>query len=181
MFTKRLSFLAPLLLALGCAFCAACSPGARQSETAGNDSTAAAKPAPLPQDGKGTARLIPNAPIVVNTHGTWKIVFTVGREGISAGGGIAVHISPYRGTIRFVPSAAAVTIPDGYAFTPSDKGVCKVQCTITQPGLYYITAEDKESGFTRVSNPVQCTDKPRDYNPNWKLSTDNRKLSTVRR
>ena len=311
MFTKRLSFLAPLLVALGCAFCTACSSGASQSETAGNDSTAAAKPAPSLQDGKGTARLIPNAPIVVNTHGTWKIVYTVGREGISAGGGIAVHISPYwgwtppqnsnqdypgyttvstsnkkavldtvigsphyvvvrtkevpltvkdsitvtygdtaggkhplgsarcdtyaeegedffikvdgdgdghfyaiadhpritilpaaaadlvvtapslvqtgnpfsvaiaavdpydnmaqsyRGTIRFVPSAAAVTIRDGYRFTPSDKGVYKVQCTITQPGLYYITAEDNESGFTRVSNPIQCTDKPRDYNLYW--------------
>ncbi len=80
MFTKRLSFLASLLVALGCAFCTACSSGASQSETVGNDSTAAAKPAPSLQDGKGTARLIPNAPIVVNTHGTWKIVFTVGSR-----------------------------------------------------------------------------------------------------
>ena len=97
MFTKRLSFLAALLVALGCAFCTACSSEVSQSETVGNDSTAAAKPAPSLQDGKGTARLIPNAPIVVNTHGTWKIVFTVGSEGISAGGGIAVHISPLLG------------------------------------------------------------------------------------
>jgi len=97
MFTKRLSFLTPLLLALGCALCTASSAEASQGETVGNGSTAAANPTPSLQDGKGTARLIPNAPIVVNTPGTWKIVYTVGREGIGAGGGIAVHISPYWG------------------------------------------------------------------------------------
>jgi hypothetical protein len=311
MFTKRLSFLTPLLVALGCALSTACSSEVSQSETAGNDSTAAASPTPSLQDGKGTARLIPKAPIVVNTHGTWKIVYTVGREGISVGGGIAVHISPYwgwtppqnrnrdypgyttvstsnekatldivigdlhyivvrtrgvpltdkqtitvtygdsaegkhplgrarcdtyaeegedffikvdgdgdghfyaiadhpritilpasatdlvvtapslvqagnpfsvaiaavdpynnmaqsyRGTVRLVPSASAVTIQEDYRFTPSDRGAHRIQCTITQPGLYYVTAEDKKSGFTRVSNPIQATDKPLDYNLYW--------------
>jgi hypothetical protein len=73
----------------------------------------------------------------------------------------------YRGTIRFIPSAAAVTIQQDYPFTPSDRGVHKVQCTITQPGLYYIRAEDNKSGFTRASNPIRCTDTPRDYSLYW--------------
>jgi len=49
------------------------------------------------KDGKGTAVVIPSDDVVVNTYGTWKIVYTVGKEGIDGGGGIAVHISPFWG------------------------------------------------------------------------------------
>ena len=311
MFTKRLIFVTSLLVALSCAFCAACSSEVNKSTTVEADSPATANPTPSPQDGKGTARLIPNTPVVVNTQGTWKIVYTVGEEGITAGGGIAVHISPYwgwtppqnrnrdypgyttvstsnkkvtldtvtgspnyvvvrtqgipltsgdtitviygdtaggkhplgsarcdsyaeegedffikvdgdgdghfygiaehpritilpapaadlvvtapsivqagkpfsmaiaavdhsdnraqsyTGTIRFVPSAKAVTVQDVYPFTPSDGGAHKVRCTITQPGLYHITAEDQKSGFKKASNPITCTDTPRKYNLYW--------------
>ena len=41
-------------------------------------------------DGKGTATVVPGDDVVVNTFGTWNIVYTVGREGIAAGGGIVV-------------------------------------------------------------------------------------------
>lgn len=52
---------------------------------------------PSPKDGKGEAAVLPNDDVVVNSYGTWKIVYTVGKEGIDPGGGIAVHISPYWG------------------------------------------------------------------------------------
>ena len=49
------------------------------------------------ENGKGIAAVIPGDDVEINTHGTWKIVYTVGKEGIAVGGGIAVHISPYWG------------------------------------------------------------------------------------
>ena len=49
------------------------------------------------ENGKGIAAVIPGDDVEINTHGTWKIVYTVGKEGIAVSGGIAVHISPYWG------------------------------------------------------------------------------------
>ncbi len=66
-------------------------------ETAKGYSSSVPSRPPSPQDGKGTAQVVPNSDVVVNTYGTWKIVYTVGEEGIDVGGGIAVHVSPYWG------------------------------------------------------------------------------------
>jgi len=52
---------------------------------------------PSNKDGKGIAVVIPSDDVVINTYGTWKIVYTMGKEGIDIGGGIAVHISPFWG------------------------------------------------------------------------------------
>ena len=95
MLVKQLSFLSPVLLVLGLLLHAACSSDVNQDHAAGDESTAVANSPSSLQDGKGTARVIPNDPVVINTSGTWQIVYSVGKEGIGVGGGIAVHISPY--------------------------------------------------------------------------------------
>ena len=112
MLTKQLSFLSSILVAFGFVFYAACSSDVSQDHAAGDDSTAAANSPSSLQDGKGTARVTPNDPVVINSYGTWQIVYSVGREGIGVGGGIAVHISGHnprietgtiRGTLPFPP------------------------------------------------------------------------------
>ena len=97
MLVKQLSFLSSVLVVLGFVFCAACSSDLNQDGTAADDSIPAANSPSSLRDGKGTARVVPNDPVIVNTYGTWKIVYSVGKEGIGVGGGIAVHISPYWG------------------------------------------------------------------------------------
>ncbi len=67
------------------------------NELSANESSLATKNSPSPGDGKGEAIVVPSDDVVVNTYGTWKIVYTVGKEGIAIGGGIAVHISPFWG------------------------------------------------------------------------------------
>ena len=69
----------------------------KQKELTANESVSAKKYSPLTENGKGEAVVIPSDDVVVNTYGTWKVVYTVGKEGITGGGGIVVHISPYWG------------------------------------------------------------------------------------
>ena len=91
------------------------------------------------QDGKGTARVIPNDPVVVNSYGTWQIVYSVGREGIGAGGGIAVHISPYWGWTQ--PQNRNRDYP-GYTTVSTSNQKATLDIVIGSP--HYVVVRTKE-------------------------------------
>jgi hypothetical protein len=60
-----------------------------------------------------TARIAPDAPVVVGQHGTWNIVVTVGAQGIAIGGGVRIA-PPHREKQRWdVGNVVATTIVPG--------------------------------------------------------------------
>jgi hypothetical protein len=52
---------------------------------------------PAPEDGKGTAVVIPDNDVFCGAPGTWTLTFTVAKTGIAVGGGVAFHVSPFWG------------------------------------------------------------------------------------
>lgn len=52
---------------------------------------------PSLQDGKGSAVVEPDADVLINSFGTWKVIYTAEGEGIREGGGLVIHISPWWG------------------------------------------------------------------------------------
>ncbi len=79
----------------------------------------------------GSARLIPNDPVKVNTKGTWKIEFTAGKKGIQIGG-----------TVR-------LTIPHGFSL-PQTKA-------FFDPGFVTIESECEGIEFsTEVISDIFC-------------------------
>ena len=143
MVTKQLRILCPILVTL-CCFCyVACSSGVSQNETAGDQPTTTVNLPSSPQDGKGAARVIPNDPVVINTYGTWEIVYSVGREGIAPGGGIAVHISPYWGWTQ--PQNRN---PDYPGYTTVSTSNQKVTLDIAIGSPHYIVVRTKDTPLT---------------------------------
>ena len=52
---------------------------------------------PSPLDGQGTATVTPADSVVVSSRGTWTIEWTAGRDGLPAGGGVVLQVSPFWG------------------------------------------------------------------------------------
>ena len=140
-----------VLVVLGFVFSAACSSDLNQDGTAGDGSTPTANSPPSLRDGKGTARVIPNDPVVVNTYGTWKIVYSVGTEGIGVGGGIAVHISPYWGWSQ--PQNRNPDYP-GYTTVSTSNEKAALDIVIGSP--HYIVVRTKEIPLT-VNDTITIT------------------------
>ncbi len=98
---------------------------------------------PLTENGIGTAQVIPSDDVMVNTYGTWKVVYTVGKEGIAAGGGIAVHISPYWGW-----SAPQNNNQDYPGYTTVSTSNDKATLDVLTGSPHYIVVRTKEVPLT---------------------------------
>ena len=108
------------------------------NELTANESAPATENFLSPEDGKGEAVVIPNDDVAVNTYGTWKIVYTVGKEGISIGGGIAVHISPYWGWTP--PQNSSQDYP-GYTTVSTSNDKAQLDVLIGYPNYVVIRTE----------------------------------------
>ena len=98
---------------------------------------------PLTENDIGTAQVIPSDDVMVNTYGTWKVVYTVGKEGIAAGGGIAVHISPYWGW-----SAPQNNNQDYPGYTTVSTSNDKATLDVLTGSPHYIVVRTKEVPLT---------------------------------
>jgi hypothetical protein len=143
MVAKQLSVLRLILLIFCCFFYVACSSGENQNEMMGDEPTSTVHSLSSPRDGTGTARVIPNDPVIINTYGTWQIVYSVGREGIAAGGGIAVHVSPYWGWTQ--PQNRNPDYP-GYTTVSTSNKKATLDILVGSPN--YIVVRTKDTPLT---------------------------------
>lgn len=114
-----------------------------QNELTGTESDSVKKYSPIPENGKGTAVVIPSDDVVVNTYGTWKIVYTVGKEGINRGGGIAVHISPFWGWTK--PQNSNQDYP-GYVTVSTSDAKATLDVSVGYP--HYVVVRTQGSPIT---------------------------------
>jgi hypothetical protein len=98
---------------------------------------------PSGKDGKGTAVVTPGSAVEVNSWGSWKIIYTVGEEGIAAGGGIAVHISPYWGW-----TAPQNSNQDYPGYTTVSTSNAKATLDVLTGSPHYIVIRTKEVPLT---------------------------------
>ena len=95
---------------------------------------------PSRKDGKGTAVVTPVDEIVVNSWGSWKIIYTAGEEGIDTGGGVVVQVSPFWGWT--VPQNRYPGLP---GYTTVSCSSPHTQLEVTTHELHYIMVRVKES------------------------------------
>lgn len=114
-----------------------------QKELTANKSVSAKKYSPLPENDKGKAVVIPSDDVAVNTYGTWKVVYTVGKEGIASGGGIVVHISPYWGWSA--PQNSNQDYP-GYITVSTSNDKAKLDVLVGYP--HHVVVRTKEVPLT---------------------------------
>jgi hypothetical protein len=143
MVRKQLRVLRPILVTLFCFFYVACSSSGSQNQATEDQPTAMVNSPSSPLDGKGAARVIPNDPVAVNTYGTWEVVYSVGKGGIAAGGGIAVHISPYWGWTQ--PQNKNPDYP-GYTTVSTSNQKAALDIVIGSP--HYIVVRTKDTPLT---------------------------------
>ncbi len=93
-----------------------------------------------PQDGKGTAVVIPDQDATVSSHGTWKLIFTVAETGIAKGGGVAFHISPFWGWTP--PQNYSPAMP-GYVTAACSKKNARIQVVTNRQNSYIVVRTEK--------------------------------------
>jgi len=120
------------------------------------------------KDGKGTAVVIPSDDVVVNTYGTWKIVYTVGKEGIDRGGGIAVHISPFWG---WTPPQNSNQDYPGYITVTTSNDKATLDVLVGQP--HYVVVRTQEIPLTyKQSITITYGDTGEGKHPHGKAKCD---------
>jgi len=77
-----------------------------------------------PSDGRGTAAVRPSGKFLAGSRGTWKIAYTTDKNGIAAGGGIVLQISPWWG---WTPPQARSPSRPGYVTAEVTKGNAGVE------------------------------------------------------
>ncbi|MBM4446502.1 MAG: DUF3604 domain-containing protein [Chloroflexi bacterium] len=60
----------------------------------------------------------------------------------------------YGGTITFSPQQGLEFATESYTFSPSDRGVAKIQARVTSPDTYRIKVRDDATGQIYASNPI---------------------------
>jgi len=98
---------------------------------------------PSIKDGKGSALVIPSDDVVINTYGTWRIVYTVGQEGIDIGGGIVLHISPFWG---WTPPQNSNPDYPGFTTVKASNDKALLDILVGQP--HYLVVRIKEVALT---------------------------------
>jgi len=133
-----------------------------------NKSTSAKKYPPSPENDRGKAVVIPDDDVMVNTYGTWKIVYTVGKKGIAMGGGIVVHISPYWG---WTPPQDSNQDYPGYTTVSTSNDKAKLDVLVGSP--HYVVVRTNEVPLTyKQSITVIYGDSGRGKHPFGKAKCD---------
>jgi hypothetical protein len=75
--------------------------------------------AAAPEDGQGSVRVVPDDPVPAGSRGTWAVEWIAGPDGLPAGGGAVLQISPFWGWSE--PQARAPRAP-GYTTVSGPPG-----------------------------------------------------------
>jgi hypothetical protein len=139
MLNKKLFFII-LLFVIAASFSYLFSKKSATHDEVNTELPSEIKHSPSGKDGKGTAVVTPDSDVAVSSWGSWKIIYTVGEEGIDTGGGVVVHISPFWGWT--VPQDKDPGFP-GYTTVSCSNP--KAQLDVTTHERHYILARVTES------------------------------------